>query len=206
MNRKIKKAIQEIKSELNKVSDIKKISIINEIQTELSKINPIKEPIANVQWVYCDEVIGNDYNPNKVAPPEMKLLELSILQDGFTQPIVGITDNEINKKIVIDGFHRNVIGKTSEVICNRMYGHLPLVILNKDITSRMASTIRHNRARGTHEVTPLSKIVEEMYFRGWSDKKIREELGMDKEELLRMKQFTGLGSLFEKRNYSKSWY
>ena len=148
---------------------------------------------------------ANDYNPNKVAPPEMRLLELSIKQDGYTQPIVAYYDKKQDKYIIVDGFHRHRVGKESKDVKERVKGYLPLVVIDKPLKERIASTIRHNRARGTHEILPMAKIVEKLYFSGWSDKRIAEELGMEKDEILRLKQFTGLGSLFAGRKYSRAW-
>lgn len=182
-----------------------RVEILNEIRAELRRASPFQEPVDLVSWVPADKVVANDYNPNRVAPPEMKLLELSIRQDGYTQPIVSYYDRKNDQYIVVDGFHRNRVGKECAEIRRRIHGFLPIVVIDKDLGERMASTIRHNRARGTHAIKPMSKIVEELYFMGWSDKKIAEQLGMDKDEVLRLKQFTGLGSLFRDREFSKAW-
>lgn len=182
-----------------------KVDVFNCIKQELHKGSPFNEPVDTVIWVLADKVEANDYNPNIVAPPEMKLLELSIRKDGYTQPIVAYHDSENERYVVVDGFHRNKIGKETPDIRQRTREYLPLTIIDKSMAERIASTIRHNRARGTHGIQPMSKIVEELYFLGWSDKKIAEQLGMDKDEVLRLKQFTGLGVLFKDREYSKSW-
>ncbi|MGQ9824638.1 MAG: IbrB-like domain-containing protein [Desulfotomaculales bacterium] len=182
-----------------------RIEILNEIKKAISQASPFEEPVDLVKWVKAEKVVGNDYNPNQVAPPEMKLLEISIMLDGYTQPIVTYYDAENDRYIVVDGFHRHRVGKENQEIYMRLNGYLPVVVIDKDLGERMASTIRHNRARGTHAILPMSKIVEELYFMGWSDKKIAEQLGMDKDEVLRLKQFTGLGNLFKDREYSKSW-
>lgn len=182
-----------------------RVEILNEIRNEIRKASPFAEPVDLVLWVPAEKVEANDYNPNRVAPPEMKLLELSIRQDGYTQPIVSYYDQKRDRYIVVDGFHRNRVGKESPEVCRRVRGYLPVVVIDKSIDQRMASTIRHNRARGTHAIRPMSKIIEELYFMGWSDKRIAEELGMDKDEVLRLKQFTGLGNLFKDREFSKAW-
>jgi ParB-like chromosome segregation protein Spo0J len=203
-----KEVLKQIKTILSNIQQFElneQVEIINSIKDEIKKVSPFQEPVDVIKWVKAEDVYANDYNPNKVAPPEMKLLELSIKQDGYTQPIVVYPDEENERYIVVDGFHRNRVGKECEEIKQRIHGYLPVVIIQKDINDRMASTIRHNRARGTHAVMPMSKIVEEMYFRGWSDKKIAEQLGMDKDEVLRLKQFTGIGALFKDRQFSKSW-
>lgn len=157
-------------------------------------------PVSHVQWVPIDLVKSNDYNPNSVAPPEMKLLELSIEEDGYTQPIVVWEVDGFYE--VVDGFHRNLVGRKKGMT------HLPVVIINKDREnrdSRMASTIRHNRARGKHQVGAMSDIVQELVKRNWNDKKISKELGMDPDEVLRLKQISGLAELFADKAFSEAW-
>ena len=159
-----------------------------------------EHPVSHVQWVESEVVYANDYNPNKVAPPEMKLLELSIREDGFTQPIV-VWRTEYGYEVV-DGFHRQFIGKKMGL------SHLPVVILNDDRLDRgdrIASTIRHNRARGKHQVQAMSEIIVELSRRNWSDARIARELGMDADELLRLKQITGLAELFADQEFSEAW-
>jgi ParB-like chromosome segregation protein Spo0J len=163
----------------------------------------IKEhPVSNVQWVDASKVCANDYNPNSVAPPEMRLLELSIKNDGYTQPIVTwLRDDGMYE--VVDGFHRHRVGR--EVL---KLSHLPVVVINanrQDKTDRIASTIRHNRARGKHAVTAMSDIVQELTRRNWSDAKIAKELGMDADEVLRLKQVGGLAAMFADANFSEAW-
>lgn len=159
-----------------------------------------KHPISNVLWVKTELVYANDYNPNKVAKPEMQLLERSIEADGFTQPIV--TWRVGDKYEVIDGFHRHLVGKKIGMT------HLPIVFVNNESTERndrIASTIRHNRARGKHDLGAMSDIVVELYKRKWSDEKISKELGMDQDEVLRLKQVTGLAELFADEEFSNGW-
>lgn len=159
-----------------------------------------EHPVSNVRWISADEVTANDYNPNKVAPPEMELLRLSIESDGFTQPIV-VWANE-GKYEVIDGFHRHLVGKEMGL------SHLPCVVVNESSTGRndrIASTIRHNRARGKHQISSMSDIVVELSKRNWSDKRIAKELGMDADEVLRLKQITGLAELFADEEFSEAW-
>ena len=159
-----------------------------------------EHPVSNVRWISADEVTANDYNPNKVAPPEMELLRLSIESDGFTQPIV-VWANE-GKYEVIDGFHRHLVGKEMGL------SHLPWVVVNESSTGRndrIASTIRHNRARGKHQISSMSDIVVELSKRNWSDKRIAKELGMDADEVLRLKQITGLAELFADEEFSEAW-
>ncbi len=206
-NQRIKDGIQAILEGIEKLATIEeKLLALNEIRAEIFKKSPQKnEPVDLVQWVPADDVIGNDYNPNKVAPPEMRLLHLSIQEDGYTQPIVVYRDNDLEKYVVVDGFHRNRVGKEYNDIKARIHGFLPVVIIDKDINARMASTIRHNRARGTHQVQGMAEIVAELHLKGMSDKKIAEQLGMEKDEVLRLKQFMGLGDLFKNRDFSKMW-
>jgi len=162
-------------------------------------------PVYNVKSVPIHKVTANDYNPNAVAPPEMELLETSIWEDGYTQPVVTVYDPEQDMYIVVDGFHRFLTLKNSERIRERERGMLPIVVLNKDITDRMASTIRHNRARGSHNVDLMSNIVSELVEMGKGDRWICKHIGMSKDELLRLKQITGVAALFMDREFSDSW-
>ena len=185
----------------------RRIEAINKIKLELHEVSPFKnEPVDCVLWVKMESVEANDYNPNKVAPPEMKLLEHSIKEDGYTQPIVAWPRNGHYE--VIDGFHRNRVGKESKEVAERIQGYLPLSIINPDRTDksdRIASTIRHNRARGKHTVSGMSDIVIELKNRNWTNERIAKNLGMDQDEILRLCQITGLASLFTDQEFSKSW-
>lgn len=184
-----------------------KISFINEIRRAIHENSPFKdEPVDFVEWVKNTEVIANDYNPNSVAPPEMKLLEHSIMCDGYTQPIVTYPRDGVRE--VVDGFHRHRVGKESELVNTRVLGYLPVVKIKEsqeDKNDRMASTIRHNRARGNHKVEKMSDIVIALKRRCWSNEKISKELGMDADEVLRLTQVTGLAVLFQDRDYSDAW-
>ena len=184
-----------------------KIAAINEIKALLKTISPFEnEPVECVQWVKADKVIANDYNPNSVAPPEMELLHVSIQEDGYTQPIVVWQHDGIYE--VVDGFHRNRVGKEYKDITERIHGYLPVVIINDDRHDRgdrVASTIRHNRARGKHRVEAMSDIVIELKRRNWSDAKIARELGMDADEVLRLTQITGLAEMFADKEFSTAW-
>lgn len=197
----------KVSDEFEKLSVDEKIAEINKIKLALHEISPMKaEPVDCVIWVKSDTVFSNDYNPNKVAPPEMELLELSIMNDGYTQPIV-TWKNESNNE-VIDGFHRNRVGKESPIINKRIHGHLPVVSINQDRTSkndRIASTIRHNRARGKHQIDAMSEIVIELKNRNWTNSRIAKQLGMDAEEVLRLCQISGLEHLFSDKDFSKAW-
>ena len=163
------------------------------------------QPIDLVRWVHIDEVQANDYNPNSVAKVEMKLLYTSILHDGYTQPAVTIYDTTIKKYIIVDGFHRYFTCKSNPDILERNCGMLPIVVINKDINNRMASTVRHNRARGKHSVAGMSSMVFSMLENGWKDVDICNELGMEAEELLRLKHITGFSKLFSDIEYKQSW-
>ena len=162
-------------------------------------------PVYGVRPIPIDKIIANNYNPNKVAPPEMKLLELSIWEDGYTQPVVTYYDDENDQYIVVDGFHRYSILKTSKRIYERERGMLPVVVIDKELGERIASTIRHNRARGTHDVDLMSDIVAELHRLGKSDNWISKHLGMDADEVLRHKQLGGLAELFKEGLFSQSW-
>ncbi len=161
-----------------------------------------KSPVYNVTAVPVEKVLANDYNPNKVAPPEMRLLELSIWEDGFTMPCVCYYEKETDRYILVDGFHRYQILKTSKRIYQREKGLLPVVVIQKDISNRMASTIRHNRARGTHNIELMCNIVAELDRAGMSDEWIMKNIGMDRDEVLRLKQISGLADLFSHHSFS----
>ena len=163
-----------------------------------------KSPVYEVKAVPVEKVYANDYNPNVVAPPEMKLLELSIWEDGFTMPCVCYYVSEKDQYELVDGYHRYLVLKTSRRIYEREKGLLPVAVIEKDISNRMASTIRHNRARGTHNVELMSNIVSELTKAGMSDQWIQKNIGMDKDELLRLKQISGLAELFANENFSLS--
>ncbi len=200
----IKKMIQKLSEETDQ-ADL--IDLINEIKIELHSISPFKnEPVDCVLWVNGDQVHANDYNPNSVAPPEMQLLEISIMEDGYTQPIVTFSNDGKNE--VVDGFHRNRVGKESKKVKQRVHGRLPIVVINDSRTDkgdRIAATIRHNRARGKHRIDAMSEIVYDLKKRNWSDEKIARELGMDADEVLRLSQITGLAEMFSDKDFSKAW-
>jgi ParB-like chromosome segregation protein Spo0J len=161
-------------------------------------------PVSAVQWVPIEKVHANSYNPNMVASTEMRLLYQSIKHDGYTQPIVTIYDAEKDRYVVVDGFHRYSVMKRHRDIYDLNDGHLPVVVIKKDINDRMASTIRHNRARGRHSIDGMSKIVIDMLAGGWSDRRVCEELGLEKEELVRIRFVTGYASLFKDAEYSRA--
>jgi len=206
MNEKTELFLRLIRPLLRVISEWEtdqKIDFLNKLKLELHEISPFaSEPVDCVLWVSSDTVFANDYNPNSVAPPEMKLLEHSIQEDGYTQPIVTWKQEKGNE--VIDGFHRHRVGKESKVISQRVKGYLPVVVINQsraDKSDRIASTIRHNRARGKHKVEAMSDIVIELKRRNWSDEKIAKELGMDADEVLRLCQIKGLADVFSDHNF-----
>lgn len=202
-----KSAVNEIREQMRRMSLDEKVDALNYVREELHQYSPFKdEPVDFVKWVKNDLVTANDYNPNSVAPPEMELLEHSILMDGYTQPIVSYPHDEIVE--VIDGFHRHRVGKESDQVRERIKGYLPVVSIKEDRegkNDRVASTIRHNRARGKHKIESMSDIVLELKRRNWSPKKIGKELGMDQDEVLRLAQLTGLAEMFANKEFSEAW-
>jgi ParB-like chromosome segregation protein Spo0J len=184
-----------------------RVDAINALRETIHNESPFSsEPVDFVRWVPGAEVQANDYNPNSVAPPEMELLRLSIMADGYTQPIVA--NAEEGALIVVDGFHRNRVGKECGDVRDRVHGYLPVVQINasqSDRSDRMAATIRHNRARGKHKVDAMSDIVIELRRRNWSEQKIGKQLGMDPDEVLRLTQISGLAEMFADRDFSEAW-
>ena len=166
---------------------------------------PQQSPVYHIISVPIEKIVPNDYNPNTVAPPELKLLYDSIKQDGYTMPIVCYHNKENDTYIIVDGFHRYRIMLDHPDIYEREGGKLPVSIINKSLDHRMASTIRHNRARGNHDVDLMSNIIKELHELGRTDKWIAKHLGMDKDEILRLKQITGLAALFRDVEFSNAW-
>jgi len=204
--------IRRVMDFANDIKDLpidQKVELINEARKLLHEVSPFKsEPVDLVLWVKNQTVHANDYNPNSVAPPEMELLRLSISADGYTQPIVSMIEEDHQTREVIDGFHRNRVGKECAEIQSRVHGYLPVVTINKDRTQiheRVASTIRHNRARGKHKIDAMSDIVIDLKKRNWSDEKISKNLGMEPDEVLRLAQISGLAEMFKDREFSQAW-
>jgi len=199
--------IKPLVDAISRLSDEEKIEIINDIKQKLHEVSPFKdEPVDCVLWVKSEKVVANDYNPNKVAPPEMELLKVSIMSDGFTQPIVTYPTNGVSE--VIDGFHRNRVGRECLDVKNRIKGYLPITSIRptqEDRGDRIAATIRHNRARGKHQIQGMSAIILELKRRNWSDNKIAKNLGMEADEILRLTQILGLKELFKDKDFSFSW-
>ncbi|AVK04534.1 parB-like nuclease domain protein [Pseudomonas paraeruginosa] len=184
-----------------------RIETLNRIRGLLHAHSPFADqPVDCVQWVRAEQVAGNDYNPNSVAPPEMRLLRLSIEADGFTQPIVAYPQAD-GRFEVVDGFHRLRVG-SGKGLRQRLHGYLPLASIRPSRTGgseRIAATIRHNRARGVHGVLPMTAIVVSLLRAGWSEADVARELGMDNDEVLRFKQVSGLPEMFRDHEYSRSW-
>ena len=199
--------VKELIPELQALPDDERVEVINQIKLAMHDISPLRdEPVDCVLWVDADTVQANNYNPNTVAPPEMRLLELSIAEDGFTQPIV--TWAVDGHREVVDGFHRNRVGKESKKVRSRLHGYLPVTTINDERTDRgdrIAATIRHNRARGKHIVEGMSDIVLELKRRNWTDAKICKQLGMDPDEVLRLTQIQGLAEMFADHEFSEAW-
>lgn len=207
-SRSIEARAAELFREIETLSLPEQVETINRLRELLHRVSPFRdEPVDLVLWVPADDVRGNDYNPNKVAPPEMRLLEHSIRQDGYTQPIV--THREADgRRTVVDGYHRTRVGKECRAVRERVKEYLPVTQINghrADSKDRMAATIRHNRARGVHGVLSMVDLVAELLRQGWTDAEVAKELGMDADEVLRFKQNAGLPELFKDHEYSRAW-
>lgn len=205
----MRKELEKIIFDLSSIKDKDQlIEEINEIKKEIFKISPMNHnPVDCVLWVKNESVHANDYNPNSVAPPEMELLATSIKEDGYTQPVVTWNDAD-NSYEVVDGFHRNRVAKEVKEVRDSVMGYIPVVIIRGSQLGkcdRISSTIRHNRARGKHNVESMSDIVLELARRNWSDEKIAKNLGMDSDEVLRLKQITGIADMFKDEDFSKAW-
>lgn len=207
MSDSVEKIVKEIETILHFTeNEDEQIEILERVRQAVHDMSPLaSQPVNRIHWVDINKVEANDYNPNSVASTEMHLLYTSILHDGYTQPVVTIYDEEKDKYVIIDGFHRYFTCKSRQDILDRNHGRLPIVVLNKNINERMASTVRHNRARGAHSVGGMSNMVFSMLDNGMSDIDICNALGMDADELLRLKHITGFSKLFNQPEYNKSW-
>lgn len=187
--------------------DDEKVAALNYLRKTLHELSPFaREPVDLVLWVKAGEVVANDYNPNVMAAGEKKLLQRSLREDGFTQPVVVSEDK--GHYLIVDGFHRQLLGRRESGAGKRLKGWLPVTCINperKGQAERIASTIRHNRARGKHQITFMSDIVRDLTRLGWTDERIGQELGMDSDEVLRLKQISGLTELFEEDEFSSAW-
>lgn len=206
----ILKRADELIQEIGAFPEEEAIGLLNEIRKRMHEASPFRdEPVDCVLWVKSNEVAANDYNPNAVAPPEMKLLAISIEEDGYTQPVVTFPEKtEVSNYTVVDGYHRTRVCKEVASVRKRVKGYLPITLIRgtqSDIKDRIASTIRHNRARGVHGVDPMIDVVRRLLQEGWSDGEIAEKLGMDADEVLRFKQHVGLPELFKDIDFSRAW-
>jgi len=199
--------LKEIKQQIESVKDLKdKVAKIEEIKALLHEISPHKDmPVDRVRWVPIEKVHANDYNPNSVAKNEMRLLYVSISHDGYTQPVVTVYDEAQDLYIIVDGFHRYTTMKLNKDLQEKTGGLLPVVVIEKSINDRMASTVRHNRARGKHSVSGMASMVFSMLENGWTDEAICAEIGVEADELIRLKHVTGFSKLFENTEYKKAW-
>ncbi|MBT1871642.1 ParB/RepB/Spo0J family partition protein [Enterobacter mori] len=200
--------INDMARYLQSLPEDQRIEAINALRQAIHENSPFRDqPVDCVLWIKQDEITANDYNPNNVAPPEKRLLCKSLEMDGFTQPIV-VTEGDAEHYEIVDGFHRHEMGSNRAILKRQLKGYLPVTCLRKGRQKkgdRMASTIRHNRARGRHQIHAMSDIVRELVQLGWDDAKIGQELGMDSDEVLRLKQINGLLELFADRRYSEAW-
>ncbi|MDC9753814.1 IbrB-like domain-containing protein [Proteus mirabilis] len=208
----IETIISVLKEYLAKLNDEQKIEALNKIKISLHQISPFKnEPTDCVLWIKQQQVIANDYNPNVMSPTEKRLLETSLVKDGYTQPVVVLpiqqSKNKPSQWQVVDGYHRYLLSKKNS-LNKRINGYLPITILDVEshtMADQMAATIRHNRARGQHQVAAMSDIVRDLSRLGWNDQKIGDELGMSQDEVLRLKQISGLAELFSEHDLSEAW-
>lgn len=200
--------INQLHDYLQSLAPDDKIDAINQFRQALHAESPFKDqPIDCVLWVKEEQITPNDYNPNNMAPQEKRLLTKSLEADGFTQPIVVVEKKDRHYEIV-DGFHRHQLSQSKATLKKRFHGYLPITQLEKcddSLPSRMAATVRHNRARGRHQISAMSDIVRELSQLGWSDEKMGLELGMDADEILRLKQINGLCEMFGNRQFSQAW-
>lgn len=196
-----------IRNMLSMMPEDEQIATINELKVLLHSLSPFAaEPVDCVLWVPAQAVEANDYNPNTMGTAEKRLLLTSLKKDGFTQPIV--VSNQQAGYVVVDGFHRHVLGQSDQTLKRRLKGYLPVVCVRKKQSGkddRIAATIRHNRARGRHAVDGMSDIIRDLARLGWADEKIARELGMEADEVLRLKQISGLSEVFADEEYSEAW-
>ncbi|WP_041951359.1 MULTISPECIES: IbrB-like domain-containing protein [Enterobacteriaceae] len=204
---KIEQFFKPLSEVLNTMTCDEQIEAINSLKIFLHNHGPFSdEPVDCVLWIKAEKVLANDYNPNIIAASEKRLLLTSINKDGYTQPVV--VCQEKGQYIVVDGFHRTLLGKENKLLNNRLKNHLPVACIRDSQTEksdRIAATIRHNRARGKHQIMAMSDIVKDLTNLGWKDEQIAKELGMDADEVLRLKQITGLIELFIDSDFSEAW-
>lgn len=208
MGNEVDRLTAELCAALAEIPEDERVEAINRVRTAIHAVSPLRHhPVDCVLWVPAGDVRGNEYNPNRVAPPEMQLLVHSVRANGYTMPIVTHEPEEGGREVV-DGFHRHRVGKEVPEVAESTHGYLPVTKIRaerSDKAARIAATIEHNRARGEHVVGEMSEIVRMLYQAGWRDDKIQEELGMDPDEVRRLKQITGLAELFAEREFSEAW-
>lgn len=206
MDERIATLTSELVAALAEIPAPERVAALNEVRARLHGVSPLRHhPVDLVLWIPLEEVRSNVWNPNVVAPPELKLLHHSVASNGYTMPSVGHRDEETIE--IVDGFHRWRIGSETDIRASTL-GHLPISLIRaerSDREARIAATIEHNRARGEHQVDQMSALVRMLYQAGWRDDKIQQELGMDADEVRRLKQITGLAELFADREYSEAW-
>lgn len=205
----IRNLISDLADFISEIDDVnEKIETLNYVRKMLHEVSPLKHhPVDYVAWEKSENVEKNEYNPNSIAPPEMQLLYESISNDGYTMPIVSFREPE-GKIRIVDGFHRRETEQRNKDISESTFGRVPVTNIRDaqgHESDRMASTIRHNRARGTHNIDLMSTIVSELVEMGKGDAWICKHIGMSKDELLRLKQITGLASLFLNKDFSQAW-
>ncbi|EFM2336851.1 TPA: ParB-like nuclease domain-containing protein [Escherichia coli] len=207
MNPEVEAVVQHLETVLSQLDEDNLILALNDIRTRLHALGPFRdEPVDCVLWLKAARVRANDYNPNVMAPAEQRLLYTSLLTEGYTQPVVATQEKWDYS--VVDGYHRMQQGKHKAALQKRLKGYLPVVVLNAEsggAGERRAATVRHNRARGQHSVGMMSELVQELARLGWSDERTAQELGMDRDEVLRLKQIGGLSEMFADEAFSEAW-
>lgn len=197
---------EQLISAISSLDDSNEIEFMNAVIDEYAKLHPFKHnPVTKVRYIPINKIRANNYNPNHVAVQEMKLLHTSISEDGYTQPTVAFYDEEKDEYIIVDGFHRYSVCMRFKDINELNKGYLPIVVIEKSLADRMASTVRHNRARGKHAVEGMSNIVLQLLKQGKTDAEVCLELGLEVDELIKLKHITGYAKLFEGAKYSNSW-
>ncbi|EBQ8208585.1 ParB-like nuclease domain-containing protein [Salmonella enterica subsp. houtenae] len=205
MNEKTEKSLQQLEAALSEMDEVARTQALNAIRTRLHALSPFcHEPVDCVLWLPAGKVRANEYNPNVMAPAEQRLLHMSLLTEGYTQPVVVAQAGRGYS--VVDGYHRMQLGKHKPRLRERLKGYLPVVLVHEtDEAERRAATVRHNRARGQHAVTAMSDLVRDLARLGWEDGRIAKELGMDADEVLRLKQISGLAEMFGEGTFSEAW-
>lgn len=196
--------VEKFLKQASKLPPTERIALYNRLSAKLKAMVGLDHPVLGVELVPAEKILSNDYNPNRVAPPEMRLLKLSIAKDGVTMPIV-VVGNPDGTHTIVDGFHRTAIIKSDAGIIASLAGHIPVVNLDRTLESRIAATVRHNMARGSHQVEMTARLVTALKEYSWSNERIGRELGMDADEVLRLKQITGLAEAFQDHEFSKAW-